>query len=59
MQQIAQLKYYMGFDMYEIGTMTAEERDFFLNWFVEIKRKENAARSQPADNGPKFGPAAT
>ena len=43
--------------------MTAEEREFYLNWFVDMKRKENEAReagSAPSGNTePKFGPAAT
>ena len=52
----------MGFSIFEMSTMTAEEREFYLNWFVEIKRKENEAReagNAPADTGPKLGPAAT
>ena len=48
MKQIAQLKYYMGFSMEEIGYMTAEDREFFLDWFVETKRKENEAKQAPS-----------
>jgi len=61
MKQIAQLKYYMSFSMYEISTMTAEEREFFLDWFVETKRKENEAKDtgDTPSSDPKFGPAAT
>lgn len=43
--------------------MTAEEREFNLEWFVEQKRKENEARenagNRAASSEPKFGPAAT
>ena len=60
MKQIAQLKYYMGFSMEEIGYMTAEDREFFLDWFVETKRKENEAKQAPSTPaGPKFGPGVT
>lgn len=52
----------MGFSMFEIATMTAEDREFFLGWFVDMKRKENEAQESSghtsSDNGPKFGPAA-
>jgi hypothetical protein len=49
--------------MFEIATMTAEEREFYLEWFVEQKRKENEARENASNRAspaePKFGPAAT
>lgn len=58
---MAQLKYYMGFSAFEIATMTAEEREFYLEWYVDVKRKENEAKqaqSSPKSEEPKFGPAA-
>ena len=51
----------MKFSVFEIATMTAEERQFYLEWFVEMKRKENEARegaNSQAPQQPKFGPAA-
>jgi hypothetical protein len=61
MQQISQLKYFMRFSLFEISTMTAEEREFYLQWFVDVKRQENEAREAgkaATDNGPRLGPAA-
>ena len=39
--------------------MTAEERQFYLEWFVEMKRKENESRegAGTAPTQPKFGPS--
>ena len=60
MEQIAQLKYYMGFSMFEINTMTAEDREFYLKWFAKTRTKEKEAESAPsaAEQGPKLGPSA-
>ena len=57
--QISQLKYFMGFNLFEIATMTAEEREFYLDWFTKIKKEENKSKqsSAPSDSGPKLGPA--
>jgi hypothetical protein len=52
----------MGFNLFEIATMTAEEREFYLEWFVETRKKENDAQSAgstPKNSSPKLGPAAT
>lgn len=62
MHQIAQLKYHMNFSLFEIATMTAEEREFFLEWYVEAKKKENeayqSAQTKYDKTQPHFGPAA-
>ena len=59
--QISQLKYFMNFNLFEIATMTAEERTFYLEWFSETKRQENeaeaaASSSDNANSGPSYGP---
>ena len=42
--------------------MTAEEREFFLEWYVEAKKKENeayqSAQTKYDKTQPHFGPAA-
>jgi hypothetical protein len=51
----------MNFSTSEIAVMTAEERSFYLEWFADIKKKENDATSSgqtPTSDGPKLGPAA-
>lgn len=62
MRQICQLKYFMRFSLFEISTMTAEEREFYLNWFAEIKAKENEAANKATQTTsaetPTLGPAA-
>ena len=55
-----QLKHFVGFNLFEIETMTAEERDFYLKWYADMKTKENeakAASNAPSSTEPKFGPA--
>lgn len=42
--------------------MTAEEREFYLEWFAEMRRKENEAKQSAntrSPSEPQFGPAAT
>jgi len=51
----------MRFSLFEIATMTAEERNHYLEWFVEMKQKENEAKDSSAQSpaqSPQFGPAA-
>ena len=51
----------MNFSFFEISTMTAEEREFYLNWFSEMRRKENEAQENSNSRSPqeaKFGPGA-
>ena len=51
----------MKFSFFEISTMTAEEREFYLSWFSETRRKENEAQegsNSPAPQEAKFGPGA-
>lgn len=50
----------MHFSTFEIATMTAEEREFYLKWFVDMKKREKEAQeasSKSSNDGPKFGPA--
>jgi hypothetical protein len=58
--QIAQLKYYMNFSLYEIGNMTAEDREFYLKWFADMKTKERESeqRSAGSKSDIRLGPSA-
>lgn len=60
MGQIAQLKYYMNFSLQEISCMTAEDREFYLKWFADMKTKEKEAEERNARPGSdmKLGPSA-
>ena len=49
--QIAQLKYYMSFSLFEINKMTAEEREFYLKWFADTKTKEREAEEKSMNQG--------
>ena len=58
MRQICQLKHFMRFSLFEIATMTGEEREFYLKWYNELKEKEREASSSHgvSNNEPHFGP---
>jgi len=60
MGQIAQLKYYMNFSLQEMSNMTAEDREFYIKWFADMKNKENEAkeRSMAPDSEMRLGPSA-
>lgn len=40
--QIMELKYFCHFDLFEIATMTNEDRKFYLQWIIDQKKRENS-----------------
>lgn len=53
LREIAHLKYLMGFSLFEIAKMTAEDRIFYMKWINERKKKEYEA-SQPKASEPSL-----
>lgn len=52
MEQSFLLKYYGGFDIFEMQFMTAEERA----WYIDRINKEIKRQNESSKGGPKGGP---